>query len=194
MKKIFLACCMLAIAITSCKKSSNTEPVIFPEELPHDNFITSVAQNATLQNVTNASQFFEIGVAFKATVKGQIKTLYVKIPDTSSALLVTIWDKNTQVKLFQTNIAVTTANTEKALNITPFNIEKDKEYVISIRTNDYYLRKKNGTTLISYPVISGNIIYTATMSDNSAMQAYPTQAFNQGTYLGDVYFKFQQTN
>jgi hypothetical protein len=194
MKKVFFILSVLAISITSCKKSSNTEPVIFPEELPYDNFITSVAQNATIQSVTNSSIFFEVGVAFKATVNGQIKTLYVKIPDTSSALLVTIWDKNTQAKLFQTSIAVTTANTEKALDITAFNIEKNKEYVISMRTNDYYLRKKNGTTLISYPVISGNIIYTSTMNDNSTPQNFPSIYFNQGVYIGDVYFKFQQTN
>jgi hypothetical protein len=126
MKNVFLLFALVFITISACKKSSSPAPITYTEELPFDNFITSVAQNGTLQSVTNASIFFENGVAFKALVKGQIKTLYVKIPDTSSALLVTIWDKNTQAKLFQTAIAVTTANTEKSVDINPFNIEKDK--------------------------------------------------------------------
>jgi hypothetical protein len=194
MKKVFFIVTVFAISITSCKKSNNTEPVIFPEELPYDNFITSVAQNATIQSVPNSSYSFEVGVAFKATVKGQIRTLYVKIPDTSNSISVTIWDKNSYTNLFRTSIAVTAANTVKALDIPLFNIEKDKEYVISMRTNDYYVRRKTGTTLISYPITSGNIIYLATMVNTNPGQAFPGIFSDQSFYYGDVYFKFQQTN
>jgi hypothetical protein len=178
----------------SCKKSNtDVAAIVYPKEATYQNFIADVAQNSTLQSVTNASQFFENGVAFKTLVTGQIKTLYVKIPDTSAALLITIWDKTTQAKIFQTTVAIAISNTEKAVDISPIVIEKNKEYVISIRTNDYYLRKKTGGTLINYPFISGNVIYTATMNDNASMQAFPNVYYNQGSFFSEVYFKFQQT-
>ena len=194
MKKISLVGLLFMAILLGCKKDKTEQDIVYSEENTFENLRTSIAQNSTINNVLNSAYYFEVGSSFKSLVKGNIKTLYVRIPDTSSILIVTIWDKSTQAKLLQTTVNITNSNTERVLDITPIAIEPNKEYIISMKTNDYYLYKKSGSTLISYPFTSGNIIYTATVSaDPLTPGVMPTTAFNQGTYFGEVHFKFQQT-
>lgn len=183
------------IVATSCSKDD--DPVVTP--LP----IAVVPEQDPLQGYLNASGFNEVtesivnnfdrelGYSFIPLVNGKITAIVVKIPDTRSALKVTIWDKTTATVLRSETIDITSSGVETIKIISPVVLIKDKEYFISMNSNDFYLHKRTILANVTYPFIVGDIKVTSYAERGGAQQFIPDIPSLSG-YVGDCSFKFQK--
>jgi hypothetical protein len=194
MKKVFLACCMFVIGISSCKKDKIPEPVVYVEENPIPEFLAKTGLNQIItpfEGNTNVS--YEQGFSFKATAKGKINSLVIKLPRANPQLKVTIWDNLSKTVLRTENINIPTANTETVISIPTFDVIKDKAYFISINTPSKYLKKRSDLADITYPKTIGNISILGVSNVGGASQSFPINPI-YNLFYGDISFKFQQTN
>lgn len=191
MKKTIIAVCLLAAFTIACKKSKDPVPVTYPEETFLDGYLnqTGFAQKVTNLVNSGASEF---GNEFVPTVKGSITKLTVKLPDANAALRITIWDKLTNAVLRTETVNVVSANTTYIFDIADLALTKDKEYAITMNSDDWYNRTKNDGTNATYPITVGNIRITTYKYANGSAQTYPTiNPINY--YAGDIAFVFQRT-
>lgn len=179
---------LLVFFASSCSKDESETPIVYGEENPLFGFISRVPN---IQPYVDAVEgIAQTGYIFKPTVKGKINTLTVKIPAANSALKVFIWDKGTIALVRSEVVNVTTANTEITKIISPLTLEKDKEYLITIYTDDYYYHQTNSGA-VSYPVIVGNIQILGTRSGFGEL--FPQAGGSSNGYSGDIGFNFQRT-
>jgi hypothetical protein len=194
MKKILLLCCILLIVITACKKDTTPDTITYSEENYFDGFISNTGFGGSIvPKITGID--FELGTEFIPIVKGKITSINIKLPTSNNSLRVKIWDKLTTTLLRSEIVIVPTANTLTNIDIPDLALEKDKQYAITINTQDYFLRTKtSGTANVVYPVVIGNIkIMASVITNGSPSSTYPTLPFTD-KFFGDVSFKFQQTN
>jgi hypothetical protein len=190
MKKMIIF--FLAVtSLTACKKDKTTDPVVYAEENPIPGFLATTGFDQKSE-VSNYPSPFEEGFSFKATTKGKINALVIKLPVANSSLRITIWDNTSKAILRTENVNISTANTETAIVINPFNIEKDKAYFISMNTKNDYVRTRTNGTPITYPIVSGNISILGVAFVLTPNQEFPTD-LSQYAYYGDIGFKFQRT-
>jgi hypothetical protein len=183
---------LLFILSASCSKDeapTPVTPIIYGEENPLFTFLSRMPNIHPYVNA--AGGIAQTGYIFKPTVKGKINTLTVKLPATNSALKVFIWDKATIALVRSEVINVATANTEITKIIPPLALEKDKEYLITIYTDDYYDHSTNNSSAISYPIIAGNIQILGTRSGSGEL--FPQAGGSSNGYSGDIGFNFQRT-
>jgi hypothetical protein len=165
---------------------------VYTEESFADAFLSTTGFVQKSTPVVNSTDF-EIGLEFKPTVKGKLTSLLVKLPDVRTNLRITIWDKATTSAIKTEIVNVAAANTQYNFDIADIELEKDKEYVISMNSNDYYIREKTDGSAVKYPVTAGNIIILSYKYINGTTQKYPSASYDL-TYAGDCFFKFVQTN
>ncbi|WP_395051999.1 DUF4082 domain-containing protein [Flavobacterium sp.] len=190
-KKTSLLILFLGITLVSCNKDDSPSPTVYPEE----NFLPSLLSSNGLSETTpviNDSQY-EIGISFKPKVNGKINAIVIKIPDVQSAVRVTIWDKQTATVIKTEFIDCNSAGVEYSKVISDLNVTKDKEYLISMNTNDYFIHKKLDNSSFTYPIISNNITITGSYSLLGALQTMPTAANPLIFFVGDLSFNFKQT-
>ncbi len=195
MKKLFLVPILFMIVLVSCKKDKTPDPVppvVYAEENPLPSFLSNTGFNQ-LSTVSNYVTKYEEGFSFKANVKGKINALVMKLPVANSSLRITIWDNVSKAVLRTENVNVPTANTEATIIIPIFDIVKDKEYFISMWTNDDYVRSRTDNAAAGYPIVSGNIsVLSCLYKQVASGQVFPTSSTTK-YYYGDISFKFQQT-
>lgn len=180
--------------ITNCRKDDDEvvpAPIVYAEESPLATYITNSGFNSTANNVNFGS--YEFGLVFSPNVNGKIKALMAQIPDVNAGLRITIWDFDTQTILRTETINVTAANTVITKSITELALVKDKKYLISMNSNDWYNRTKFGGGSTTYPITAGNIKFTGYLWKSGTTQTFPTNS-DESYYAGDVNFTFQQTN
>jgi hypothetical protein len=183
---------LLIFGAVSCKKDkAEPAPTVYPEESFLDGYLNSTGFSQALTNVVNFNNY-ELGLEFKPTVKGKITSLLVKLPDVRTDLRVTIWDKATQMPIRIETVNVAVANTQYDFDIADLELVKDKEYAITMNSNDYYLREKTNGTAATYPVVSGNITIISHKFVVGTAQTYPTSPAQLDYYGGDCTFKFKQ--
>jgi hypothetical protein len=107
-----------------------------------------------------ADSDFEFGFSFIPTVAGQINAIVARIPDANPTLRVTIWDFDTETVLKTVTLNVAAANSTATLEITPLVLEKNKKYMITMNSNDYYERYKTDETDAIYPISAADINVT----------------------------------
>lgn len=195
MKTIKLLIAILATTAftTACSKDdeTNAAPTIYPEENPYQTFLTNSGLNS-VNSHTNDPVIYEAGLRFKPTVAGTMNKIFVKLPDAQTNLRVTIWDAATETAIRTETIATVTADVETSKTITPLALEKDKEYTITFKINDWYQRN-NTNSSIPYPVTAGNIVITGFLSGiTNDEQAYPNIS-HPAAIAGDLSFAFQRT-
>jgi hypothetical protein len=179
-------------ALASCKKDKTvTEPAKnYNEENPFDTFVAqsgfSVSAPVTSGNIV------ESGLAFSPNVTGKMKAITVKIPNINSKLLITIWDYDTQNVIRSETINVSAANTLTTKTISDFVLQKDKKYVISMNSNDYYHRNKPDNSSPVYPITAGNIKILEYRETTTLTQKFPASKYTS-YFNGDLSFIFQQT-
>jgi len=186
-----------AFFITSCSNNDDDVPVnepapiVYPQENPLDKYY----ENTGFSTTTNytASPTSEFGLAFSANVKGKINAVLVKIPAVKSNLRVTIWDYDTKAVLRTEVVNVTTANNIITKNISELILEKDKKYMITMNSGDWYKRTKPDNSNATYPVTAGNIKFWEYRWVGSASQIFPTN-IDLKYNGGDLSFSFQQTD
>lgn len=188
--KIFLLL-FLTLAVANCRKDDDSAPIIYPEENPLAAYITTTGFSTT-SNFINSGDY-EFGLVFSPNVNGKIKAITAQLPDANANLRVTIWDYNTQTVLRTEVVNVSAANTVITKVITEMALVKDKKYLISMNSNDWYNRTKPLGTSATYPITAGNIKFAEYLWKSGTTQTFPTNV-DDSYYAGDLSFVFQQTN
>lgn len=183
----------VAATLSNCSSDDNNEtpaPVLYPQQSPLQGYLAASGFNQLTTNSTNLSDT-EIGFSFIPTVTGQINAITAKIPDNRTAMRITIWDKlvGTPVRTEFMDVA---NGLEATKIITPLLLVKNKEYVISCNTNDFYTHSRTNGSSVAYPITSGDISVTGAGYTNGSVQAIPS-IYDTNYYTGDVSFVFQRT-
>ncbi len=182
---------LISIFTFSCSKGEASDPaVVAPLQDPLAGYLEATGFNQKTINYVNDNSN-EFGFSFIPLVNGKITTLIVKIPATQLGLRVTIWDSVLKTVLRTETIDVAIAGTEVSKEITALNLIKDKEYVISMNSNDWYRRSKTSGASVTYPFTVGDIKITAYSISNGSEQQYPNRPLSSN-YSGDCSFKFQK--
>jgi len=185
---------LLTIAITACSKKETKTPIIYGEENPLHGFLSQLFYYQETYTWINepGGGIAQVGMGFIPLVKGKINAIVVKIPETNNNLKVIFWDKETHAKLRVEYINVTTANTFITKEIAPLELTKDKEYVITMFSDDYYARNRTDNAVGEFPVTSGNIKMTESITGEGDTELFPLGG-SGNQYFGDCSFNFQRT-
>lgn len=187
-KKIASISLLAVVMLTSCSKDDEPNPVTYQEENPIPTFLQISGFNFSRSTVASGDS--EVGFGFTSKVTGKINSLIAKLHVANPNLKVTIWDKDLGTAIATNYLNVATANTDATMSITPVVLQKNKEYVITMKTSYYFQYQKQSVANQTYPVDSGNISITGCYGGN------PNQmpGINPSNYfLGDISFVFQQT-
>ena len=184
---------LFTIVIISCSKEENKTPIIYGEENPLNGFLSQLFYyEETYTYINELGGIAQVGMSFTPLVKGKINAIVVKIPSVNNNLKVAIWDKQTRAKLRVEYLNVTSANSFITKEITPLELTKDKEYVITMFSDDYYARNRTDNAVGEFPVISGNIKMTKSVSGEGETELFPLGG-SGNQYFGDCSFNFQRT-
>jgi hypothetical protein len=192
LKTIILSTLIMLFA--SCSKDNDSNANQTPatnSENYLQGFLTQSGFNQQTEEFINLSLGKESGLKFSPTVNGKINKIRVKLPATSTGLVVTIWESTTTndaTKLKEFTIPVNTANTEVVVD-TDINLEANKNYCISHYTKSFYKRRRTDQNNANFPFIVGSIkILSSTQGSNSNPQFPDSPLLNN--YWGDVTFDF----
>jgi hypothetical protein len=175
-----------ALLVMSCSKDDDKD---YPTEDSLQEFHTTAGFTSTT-NFINAGNY-EFGLVFAPLVDGEMKSINVKLPDINSSLQVAIWDYETKVILKSEVVNVNQADVQVKKKITGLNLEKDKKYLISMNSNDWYKKHKADNTNAAYPITAGNIKYFQYRWISSSNQIFPTNV-SLDYDGGDLSFDFQR--
>jgi len=192
--KTILALLLLAALTISCSgDDDNKAPVTYVAENPLDSYLATSGFNQKAVDVKNEG-FYEFGFSFKPTVTGKITSLFAKMPDTNTALRFTLWDASTKTVIHSEKMFVSVANMSFEKTILPIQLTKDKEYFLSVYSDDWISRKKTDGSATTYPIVAGNIIITgyAYSLSSETEPVYPSTK-RDDYYAGDFSFLFKQT-
>lgn len=192
--KTILALLLLALLTISCSgDDDNKAPVTYVAENPLDSYLATSGFNQKAVDVKNEG-FYEFGFSFKPTVTGKITSLFAKMPDTNTALRFTLWDAATKTVIHSEKMFVSVANMSFEKTILPIQLTKDKEYFLSVYSDDWISRKKTDGSSTTYPIVAGNIIITgyAYSLSSETDPVYPSTK-RDDYYAGDFSFLFKQT-
>ena len=183
------------ITLSCSKENSAPAPVTATSNVQEENFFegfltsTSFSQKTT-SNVNESD--YEFGFEFEPLVKGKITVLKVKLPDIRNDLKVTIWDKLTGNILRTEILNVSAVNTVFTFDIIDLELVKNKQYAITMNSNDFYFRSKSNDSPITYPITVGNFKILSNKYILGATQTYPTtELFSYCN--GDLSFNFLKT-
>lgn len=179
---------------TSCSKDDDEavrEPIVYAEENPLNKYHES-AGFTTVTNFINSGNY-EFGLVFSPNVKGKINAITVKLPDVNSSLKVTIWDYTAKTVLRTEIVNVATSNTLLTKAIEELALEKDKKYMITMNSNDWYKKNKPDNSNATYPITAGNIKFLEYRWMGTSSQVFPTN-ISQDYNGGDLSFNFQQVD
>jgi len=196
LKFILLAC--LAMPIVSCSSDDDSveaQPQLPVNQNPMQDPLRAYLYAAGFTNAVAAknSGNYEFGIAFKPTVDGKIKAITAIIPDTHPGMRISIWDKAAGTVLRSETIDVTAAGTEVTKTIEDLQLVKDKEYMFTFNSDDWYNHTKPDGTATTYPLTVGDIKITdyGFISSTATETIIPTN-MRTTYYAGDISFKFQK--
>lgn len=177
----------------SCSSDDDKDPVTYTAENPLDLYMAASGFSQKAVDQKNAG-IYEYGFSFKPTVTGKITSFFAKIPDVNTALRITLWDVATKTVIKSETMNVSVANMSFEKTLLPIMLTKDKEYFLSVNSDDWINRTKTDGSATTYPIVAGNITITgyAYISSTASETIFPTNARNT-YYAGDISFKFQQT-
>lgn len=181
---------LLAILAISCSSDDSKSGSSYPVENPLESYYTQTGFTTTTNFINSGS--YEFGLAFSPNVKGVMKAITVKLPDANPALRVTIWDYTTKEVLKTETVNVASANTLVSHPITDLVLEKDKKYMITMNSNDWYKRNKADNTNVTYPIAAGNINFLEYRWLSGTAQTFPTTV-SANYNAGDLSFDFKRT-
>ncbi|MCR4031856.1 MULTISPECIES: DUF4082 domain-containing protein [Flavobacterium] len=188
-KTIFTILLTAALAI-SCSSDDKDNTPKFETENPLAAYYTKTGFT-TVTNFINSGDY-EFGLVFTPTVKGKMKAITLKLPATNPSVRVTIWDFATKAVLRSETLNIATADVEVKKEISELALEKDKKYLISMNSNDWYKKSKADNSNAVYPIVAGNITFSEYRWLSGTAQTFPTTVANSYN-AGDLSFDFQQT-
>ena len=182
---------LLAISITSCSSDDDKDNTpTFETENPLAVYYSQTGFS-TVTNFINAGDY-EFGLVFTPTVKGNLKAITLKLPEANPTLRVTIWDYASKAVLRSETLNVATADVQVTKEISVLGLEKDKKYLITMNSNDWYKKNKADLTNVTYPITAGNITFNEYRWIGGTGQTFPTNV-SANYNAGDLSFEFQQT-
>ncbi|MCT2560361.1 DUF4082 domain-containing protein [Chryseobacterium herbae] len=195
LKNLCKAIALSSVLMTaSCSKDEDEavpQPIVYAEENPLNKYHETTGFT-TVTNFINAGNY-EFGLVFSPNVKGKINAITVKLPDVNPALKITIWDYTSKTILRTEVVNVATSNTLLTKAIEALALEKDKKYMITMNSNDWYKNNKPDNTNAVYPVTAGNIKFLEYRWLSTSSQVFPTN-ISQDYNGGDLSFNFQQVD
>lgn len=181
---------LLAILAISCSSDDSKPAPSYPVENPLESYYTQTGFTTSSNFINSGS--YEFGLAFSPNVKGVMKAITVKLPDANPALRVTIWDYTTKEVIKTETVNVASANTLVSHPISDLALEKDKKYMITMNSNDWYKRNKADNANATYPVTAGNINFLEYRWLSGTAQTFPTTV-SANYNAGDLSFDFKRT-
>lgn len=178
----------------SCSKnddSPSSPAILYAEENPLNGFLGTSGYNQQQVSMIN-SNLIEAGFSFVPTVTGKINSVVVWIPQANNAVRVTIWDNATQNPVRTEIVAVTDANVPAKKEIDPLFLIKNKEYTITMNSNDYYVKTKSNGSAAEYPIAINNLKVTSYRETIGSSQTFP-EGTQPDYYSGNCSFNFQRT-
>lgn len=181
---------IFSLVLFSCSKDeAKPEAIVYPDENPMAGFLVASGFNFSKATYANPGGVIEDGFGFKPKVNGKIKALVVKLHVPNSNLRVTIWDRATGQAIATNYMNIPNSGVEVTTAINPVQLQKDKEYVFSIKSQFFYTYQKANLAIGTYPVDSGNISITGSFVANDQIPSFSVSS----NFDGDYSFIFQQT-
>ncbi len=175
----------------SCSKDDEKPTIVYQEQNPLEGYLVGSGFYTITPHINDSNNFSQ-GFSFIPLVTGNITAITLKIPDTSSAVPVTIWNKATGLMLKKVLVDVPTANVQVAKFIETIKLTKGKEYVISFKSTDNYSHYKADLSPTVYPIPVADISITGFVSINGIFEGIPSYE-SLDAYIGDCSFNFIQT-
>lgn len=188
LKTIFTLLITAVLAI-SCSSDKDDAPK-FKTENPLEAYYAATGFN-TSTNFINSGDY-EFGLVFTPTVKGKIKAITLKLPAVNPAVRVTIWDYTSKAVLRSETVNVVAADAVVTKEISELALDKDKKYMITMNSNDWYNKNKVDKSNAVYPIVAGNITFNEYRWIGGTAQTFPTTV-SSSYNAGDLSFDFQQT-
>jgi hypothetical protein len=190
--KVMLALLTIAFFSASCSSDDDNEVVapVFETENPLAAYYTQTGFNTSVNFINSGD--YEFGLVFTPTVKGNIKAITLKLPVENPTLRVTIWDFASKAVLRSEVLNVATADVAVTKAIGELALEKDKKYMITMNSNDWYKKSKVDNANTVYPITAGNIRFEEYRWVAGTAQLFPTN-ISANYNAGDLSFDFQQT-
>ena len=187
---------LLLVLITSCSNDTTEvtpAPVVesFTNENPLPGYLSKTGYNQQSIPFENTNNY-EVGFIFKPLKKGKIKSLVVKLPNTNHHVTVNIWDLYAHAIIRTETIDVTNGNTEITKTIVPLDLIKNKEYAITMLSNQYYKKNRIDLGTTNHPITIGNIKISGSYLSNGDTQN-PSFVTLIGRYNGECSFNFLRT-
>ena len=179
----------IIFSLFSCSKDDEATPVTYQEENPIPTFLVNSGFNFSRATTSVGDNTFEIGFSFIPKVKGKITAIVAKLHVANPNLRVTIWDKATGNAIVTNYMNISSTNTEYRTPINEVVLQKDKEYVFSIKNQNFFIYRKQNSAIQTYPVTAGNIEITGSLDGDISMP----NLLNSNSFVGDFSFIFQQT-
>ncbi|MFH6998197.1 hypothetical protein ACHRVZ_09705 [Flavobacterium sp. FlaQc-57] len=188
--KTIFAILLISISAVSCSSDDKDNTPKFNVENPLATYYTQTGFS-TVTNFLNSGDY-EFGLVFTPTVKGNIKAITLKLPATNPTVRVTIWDYASKTVLRSETLNVATADVQVTKEISVLALVKDKKYMITMNSNDWYTRSKADKSNAVYPIVAGNITINEYRWLAGTTQTFPTTV-SADYNAGDLSFDFQQT-
>lgn len=180
----------IAIFTVSCSSDDDKDTPKFDVENPLAAYYTATGFS-TVTNFVNSGDY-EFGLVFTPTVKGKIKAITLKLPATNPSVRITIWDYTAKTVLRSETLNIATADVEVKKEISELALDKDKKYMITMNSNDWYKKNKADLSNTTYPIVAGNITINEYRWIGGTSQTFPTNV-SANYNAGDLSFDFQQT-
>ena len=187
---ILMLLTIFATACSSDNDNDNDNTPKFATENPLAAYYTQTGFS-TVSNFVNSGDY-EFGLVFTPTVKGKIKAITLKLPAADPSVRVTIWDYATKTVVRTETLNVATADVQVSKEISELALEKDKKYLISMNSNNWYKKSKADNSNVVYPIVAGNISINEYRWLSGTAQTFPTNV-SSSYNAGDLSFDFQQT-
>lgn len=182
---------LLTIFTASCSSDDDKDNAPkFETENPLAAYYTQTGFT-TVSNFVNSGDY-EFGLVFTPTVKGKIKAITLKLPAASPAVRITIWDYASKAVLRSETVNIETADVQVTKEISELALDKDKKYMITMNSNDWYKKSKADNSNATYPIVAGNITFNEYRWLSGTAQTFPTNV-SSAYNAGDLSFDFQQT-
>jgi hypothetical protein len=184
--KILTVLFVIGLITYGCSDDKDEKyPVVDPYEL----YLTNTGFSVT-SNFVNSSSY-EFGLVFSPKYNGTINALKLKLPAVSNSVRITIWDYETKEPIRTEIVNVAEANVLTVKNIEKLNVQKDKKYLISMNSDDWYRRIRSDNANAPYPIESGNIVFYEYRWLSGSGQVFPT-IVSLNYNAGDLSFEYQR--
>lgn len=188
--KSMIALLIIALSAACSSDDDKDNTPKFNTENPLATYYTATGFT-TVSNFVNSGDY-EFGLVFTPTVKGKIKAITLKLPATNPSVRITIWDYTSKTVLRTETLNVATADLQVSKEISELALDKDKKYLITMNSNDWYKKSKADNSNVTYPIVAGNITFNEYRWLSGTAQTFPTNV-SANYNAGDLSFDFQQT-